>query len=352
MRRRSDRYIRPSCSPLRETQGPRPVPPLGPHLACDPRQVGAPVDGGRFSGVRPPWLGFPPSTGGPGGGSVTPGPRESLCYTSLRRGTPQLLMTILLASPFLANAGEITFQRFRWWGPHAFSYVDKTMEVEFRLRKLTQIVPTGRVLVERDAGPVPLLTSITPYSAPSNSKRDEKLRIEPKGRHFEIWNRYRPPEHLADRYAPVQGGVRLGPSAGEIGVWVTWSGAAKRARHVDACAIDFSPDIGAFSLRLFPSGATVEQTRHTSKAHTAWVATADRGAVAAVLERDGAPSALPDIVVSPRGKARRIAFRLPKPGTDEAVTVRWRIYVSGDPGAGEAFSELATRHAVKAEEGR
>ena len=262
------------------------------------------------------------------------------------------MLVALVGGALLADAGEITFHRFAWWGPHAFSYGDGTTAVEFRVRKLTQIVPTGRVLVRRDGDLVPLIASITPYSAPSNSKLDERLHIEPKGRHFEIWNHYHPPEHLADRCAPARGGVRLGPSAGEIGVWVTWPGAAKRARQVDACAIDFSPDIGAFSLRLFPSGATVEQARHTSKACAAWVATTDRGAVAAVLEREGVPGALPDIVVSPRGKARRIVFRLPKPLADEEVTARWRIYVSGDLDAGEAFWELATRHAAKAGEGR
>ena len=265
-------------------------------------------------------------------------------------------MAFALAPAFLADAGEITFHRFRWWGPNAFSYADETMEVEFRVRKLTQIVPTGRVLVRREGGLVPLLASITPYSAPGNSKLEERLHIEPKGRHFEVWSHYRPPEHLAARCASARGGVRLGPSAGEIGVWVTWSGTATRAKHIDACAIDFPPDIGAFSLRSSPSGETIEQTRHTFEACTAWVASTDRGVVAAALDREGTSGALlevlPDLVVSPKGKARRIVFRLPKPVTDEEVTARWRIRVSGDLDAGEGLWQLVTRHAAKAEEGR
>ena len=270
-------------------------------------------------------------------------------------------MAFWLTVAALADAGEITFHRFPWWGPNTFSYVDETIEAEFRVRKLTQIVATGRVLVRREGGLVPLLASITPYSAPGNSKLDERLHIEPKGRHFEVWNHYRPPESLAGRCVSARGGVRLGPSAGEIGVWVTWSGAAKRATHVDACAIDFPADITAFSLRPFPSGAAIElppeQSRHTSKACGAWVASTDRGVVAAVLDREGTSGALlrvlPDIVVSSKGKARSIVFRWSRPiADDEEITARWRIRVSSDFAAGEDFWQLATRHAAKAEEGR
>ena len=266
-------------------------------------------------------------------------------------------IALWLTATTLADAGELTFHRFPWWGPNTFSYADEMMEVEFRVRKLTQIVSTGRVLVRRDGELVPLIASITPYSAPGNSKLDERLHIEPKGRHFEVWNHYRPPEHLAERCASARGGVRLGPSAGEIGVWVTWSGAAKRASHINACTIDLPADTGAFTLRTLPSGTAIEQAPHTSRACAAWVASTERGAVAALLDREGTTSALlavlPDVVVSSKGKARRVLFRFLKPVTgEEEATARWRMYVSGDLDAGAVFWELASRHAARPKERR